>query len=333
MLYRKLLFPLLASLDAETSHHLVLNLLRRSQLVAPVLAPLMSVRAPVPAFGLTFPNAIGLAAGFDKNALAVRGLAALGFGHIEIGTVTPRPQPGRERPRLFRLKEDQALINSLGFPSQGMEAVARRLERLTHRDFILGVNVGPNAGSVGVDDFVRAAQRLAPLADYLTVNVSSPNTAGLRDMQASRALADLLSGVTAVVSAPVLVKIAPDLNEQRLCAMLEVIQAHRVAGVIATNTTVARPPQLRSPHAAEAGGLSGRPLAERSTEIIRLIAHHTHGQLPIIGAGGIATPADAQAKLAAGATLLQIYTGFIYEGPFLPRRLARGVSIHEGVYA
>jgi len=326
-LYRNLLFPLLTLAEPEVSHDVALRALSAVAVIAPLLHSRLRVDDPrlkTSAFGLDFANPVGLSAGFDKNAVAVRGLAALGFGHVEIGTVTPRPQPGRPKPRLFRLKQDEALINRLGFPSLGAPAVADNLRHLARRSFVLGANVGPNADSVGVEDFVASALALSPHADYVTVNVSSPNTSGLRGMQQAGALATLLDALDWLTK-PLLVKIAPDLSDAQLSAMLDVIQAHRVAGVIATNTTVERPSSLKSRHAPEAGGLSGLPLRDRATEVIRFIYRHTEGKLPIVGAGGIATVADALEKLEAGASLVQLYTGFIYEGPLAVRAINHGL--------
>jgi dihydroorotate dehydrogenase len=323
-MYRRFVYPLLARLEPEAAHELALRLLPAAKALGPILQ-IDDPRLRVSAFGLDFPNPLGLAAGFDKNGVAVEGLAGLGFGHIEVGTVTPRPQPGRPQPRLFRLTEDHALINRLGFPSRGAAAVAANLRRLNKdRRFVLGVNVGPNAGSVGVDDFVLALNALEPLADYLTLNVSSPNTAGLRGMQQSEALAELLQAVGSI-ERPLLVKIAPDLSDAELDALLDVVLAHRVAGVVATNTTMARPASLKSAYAAEAGGLSGLPLRDRATEVIRHIRQHAGVRLPVIGVGGIATAAGALDKLRAGASLLQLYTGFVYAGPLAARAINLGL--------
>ncbi|HVA24625.1 MAG TPA: quinone-dependent dihydroorotate dehydrogenase [Chloroflexota bacterium] len=326
-LYRNLLFPLLTLTEPEVSHDIALRALGAVAVVGPLVRGRLAVddaRLRMLAFGLELANPVGLSAGFDKNAVAVRGLAALGFGHVEVGTVTPRPQPGRPKPRLFRLKKDKALINRLGFPSLGALAVANNLRHLARRNFVLGANVGPNADSVGVEDFVASALALAPHADYVTVNVSSPNTSGLRGMQQADTLATLLEALDWLPK-PLLVKIAPDLSEDELGAMVEVIQGHKVAGVIATNTTTDRPPNLESRQAAEAGGLSGLPLRGRATEVIRFIYRVTEGKLPIIGAGGIATAADAIEKLEAGASLIQLYTGFIYEGPSAVRAINQGL--------
>jgi dihydroorotate dehydrogenase len=327
-LYRRVLFPLLTLADAERSHNLALRALAAAGAVAPLLKTVLAVDDPrlrVRTMGLTFANPVGLCAGFDKDGIAVRGNAALGFSHVEVGTVTPQPQPGRPRPRLFRLKPDRALINRMGFPSHGAAAVVHHLRDLRRRDFVLGVNVGPNAGSVGVDDFVSAAFALSPHADYVTVNVSSPNTSGLRGMQRADALASLL-GALDWLQAPLLVKIAPDLEDAELRDVLDAIMAHQVAGVIATNTTVDRPPSLHSsPAVAEAGGLSGEPLRRRATGVVRAIARHTGGRLPIVASGGIASAEHALEKLEAGASLVQIYTGFIYEGPLAVRRINLGL--------
>ncbi|HEU0168200.1 MAG TPA: quinone-dependent dihydroorotate dehydrogenase [Chloroflexota bacterium] len=305
MIYQRLVWPWLARLDAETAHHLALGALEWAPLR---LAP--PSRAASEVFGLRFANPLGLAAGFDKNGVAVRSLAALGFGHVEVGTVTPRPQPGRPKPRVFRQKDEQALINRLGFPSDGMEVVARRLERLRERRFVLGVNVGPNADAVGVEGFVQAARRLAPLADYVAVNVSSPNTSGLRDLQ----LEPIVEAVLPVIGRkPLLVKVSPDLTDEQVRRTCEVLAAHGVAGAIATNTTVQ--------HGGETGGLSGPPLRARATQVVRMLAD----RLPVVGVGGVASARDAQEKLDAGAALVQLYTGFIYGGPLLPRRIVRGL--------
>jgi dihydroorotate dehydrogenase len=305
VIYRRLVWPWLARLDAEMAHHLALRALEW----APVRGgPARGGERDV--FGLRFRNPVGLAAGFDKNGVAVRSLAALGFGHVEVGTVTPRPQPGRPKPRVFRLKEEQALTNRLGFPSDGMEAVARRLEHLRERDFVLGVNVGPNADSVGPGGFALAAKRLAPLADYVAVNVSSPNTTGLRDLQ----LEPVLEAVLPVVGGkPLLVKVSPDLTDDQVLRTGDVLRAFGVAGAIATNTTVR--------HGGEQGGLSGPPLRARATEVVRLLAR----RLPVVGVGGVASARDAREKLDAGASLVQLYTGFVYEGPLLPARIVRGL--------
>jgi dihydroorotate dehydrogenase len=341
--YRRLALPLLKRLDAEAVHHRTLHLLYGLQALPPALAllerrhtvddPCLSVRR----FGLEFANPVGLAAGFDKNGIATAALAALGFGHIEVGTVTPRAQPGKPRPRIFRLPEDRALINRLGFPNDGMAMVAQRLTARSRRRYMLGVNIGPNAASVeagaATADYVAALNALAPCADYLTINVSSPNTRGLRALQTGQALDELLQAVfqaRTVVrpTLPVLLKIAPDLSEGQLDDLLLTALAHPVAGIIAVNTTLTRPDTLAGTAKREAGGLSGQPLRERSTQIIRAVYRRTDGRLPIIGVGGIATPADALEKLRAGASLLQLYTGMIYQGPAIARVINLGLLAH-----
>lgn len=329
--------PLLFRLDPERAHALTLNLLRlagSSALARRLARALFSPPAgwPVQVFGLTFPNPLGLAAGYDKDALAWRGLACLGFGHIEVGTVTPHPQPGRPRPRLFRLPQDRALINRLGFPGRGAAFVASRLGVERPFGVRLGVNLGVNADTpleAAARDYVHLLRTFAPLADYLVVNVSSPNTLGLRRLQARRALEDLLGTLTGerAVRAqqlgrrvPLLVKLSPDLTPQELEDALDVILSQGVDGVVATNTTVHRH-GLRSPLAMERGGLSGAPLGERSTEVVRAIRRLTDGRLPIVAVGGVMSAADARHKLEAGASLVQIYTGLVYRGPALVREI------------
>ncbi len=274
---------------------------------------------PVVVAGLRFPNPIGLAAGLDKDATAVSGLFALGFGAVEIGTVTPRPQPGNPKPRVFRLRRERALVNRMGFPSDGMDAVAARLERLRFRPGILGVNIGKNKDTPLDDaaaDYRAAAGALGRFADYLVVNASSPNTPGLRRLQEPERLAALLGGLGS--DRPTFVKIAPDLEPAEIDAVVDAAAAGGAAGIIATNTLAVTEP--------EAGGLSGSPLRDRATDVIRRVARRAAGRLAVIGVGGIATPEDAYAKIRAGAALVQVYTGFIYEGPNLARRLAIGLQ-------
>lgn len=339
-LYERLLFPALRRADAEHVHHRTLALLQLVQ-ARPLARRLLEYRYHVAdprlhtrAFGLEFANPVGLAAGFDKNAVAPDALAALGFGHIEVGTVTPRPQPGKPQPRIFRLPDDGALINRLGFPNEGMDAVACRLATRSARRYVLGVNVGPNAASVeggaATADYLAAIEALAPFADYVTINVSSPNTAGLRALQADRALDDLLGAVFRAaaqqhLAGPLLLKIAPDLTDDQLDAVLAVALAHPIAGIVATNTTLARPPTLTARVKQESGGLSGVPLRDRSTHVIRTIYQRTEGRLPIVGVGGIFSATDAVEKLRAGATLLQLYTGMIYQGPAIVRAINLGL--------
>jgi dihydroorotate dehydrogenase len=341
-MYKTLARPLLFRLPPETAHHLTLNLLRLAGQFPPVLSGLRWFFAPqqpgpaVKAFGLTFSNPVGLAAGYDKEGEAVKGLASLGFGHIEVGTVTPRPQPGNPEPRVFRIPAEQAVINRMGFPSRGARAVAGRLVRLKKRGCILGINLGKNKSTSLEDacqDYQSLVQTFAPLADYLAVNVSSPNTPGLRQLQSRQALQALLDGIARQRQQsaaalghpiPVLVKLAPDLSWPEIDDALDAIQSSGMDGVIATNTTVGRA-GLASPLAVEAGGLSGLPLRERSTQVVRYIHERTGGYLPVIGVGGVMTPQDALEKLDAGATLVQLYTGMIYAGPGLVKAVLDGL--------
>ncbi len=324
-------------LEAETAHDLTLLAVRwagalplsRWVLEACFAAP----ACPVKAFGLTFRNPVGLAAGYDKDALAVRGLATLGFGHIEVGTVTPLPQGGNPRPRLFRLVEDEAVVNRMGFPSQGAERVVERLRRLPprgRRTFVLGVNLGKNKETPleqAAGDYLTLLRLFAPLADYLVINVSSPNTLGLRQLQARRMLEDLLQEVRTArrslpVSPPVLVKLAPDLSDAELDDALAALVVFDIDGVVLTNTTLARE-ELKSPCRGESGGLSGRPLGTRSEAFLKKAARRLNGRLPIISVGGIMTPQDALRRLELGATLVQVYTGLVYAGPMLVRKIVR----------
>ncbi|OQA41041.1 MAG: Dihydroorotate dehydrogenase (quinone) [Chloroflexi bacterium ADurb.Bin325] len=337
--------PLIFRLPPEAAHGLTVALLRLAGALPPARALLRALFAPrgaarpVHACGLTFPNAVGLAAGYDKDGLAWRGLAALPFGHLELGTVTPRPQPGNPRPRVFRLVEDEAVINRMGFPGRGADALARRLKGRGRRADapLIGVNIGKNKDTRLEDaaaDYVALARRFAPLADYLAVNVSSPNTPGLRTLQGGDALDELLRAIGDERDAqarllarpvPVLVKLAPDLDEAALEQALSAICAAGMDGVIISNTTVARP-GLTSRLAAQTGGLSGRPLCAPNTALVRRTAALLDGRLPIIASGGILRPADAQEKLDAGASLVQLYTGLIYAGPGLVGRVVEATA-------
>jgi dihydroorotate dehydrogenase len=325
---------LLFHLDPERAHSLTIGLLRLAGAVAPARA-LLSARfavppQPVQAFGLRFSNPLGLAAGYDKDGLGWRGLACLGFGHIEVGTVTPLAQPGNPKPRVFRLSQDQALINRMGFPGKGADFVASRLRGKRLPGLVLGVNLGKNKDTPLEDaaqDYIFLMERFAPLADYLAINVSSPNTIGLRRLQARAALESLLAQVMHTRNAlaaslekpvPVLVKLAPDLSDQELDDALLPILDLGVDGVIAANTTLSRE-GLTSPLASQAGGLSGAPLRERSTQMVRQICQRTQGKLPVIGVGGVMCAEDFRLKLEAGACLVQVYTGLVYAGPGLVR--------------
>lgn len=337
-----LLRPLLFRLDPEHAHALTLQLIRLAGRLPPLGALLRAwfqcPQKPVQAFGLSFPNPVGLAAGYDKDGLGWRGLANLGFGHIEIGTVTPRPQPGNPQPRVFRLLKEQAVINRMGFPGRGAAFVARQLAGRRRPGLVLGVNLGKNAATPlenAAADYLSLLQTFTPLADFLVINVSSPNTAGLRRLQARHALQELLSLLGQERQAqqahlgraiPLLVKLSPDLTQAELDDAVEVILRTGMDGVIATNTTLDRQ-GLCSPLAEEVGGLSGAPLRERSTAMIRHIHKRTEGRLPIIGVGGIMDPAGAQEKLDAGAIMIQVYTGLIYRGPGLVKEILQSKVI------
>src|SRR5690606_23222380 len=276
----------------------------------------------------------GLAAGFDKNAAYVEELAALGFGFIEIGTVTPMPQPGNEQPRMFRLPADEALINRMGFNNQGAAVAAHRLRSIKRDGLIIGGNIGKNKNTPNEDavsDYIKCFDALFDVVDYFVVNVSSPNTPGLRALQEKEPLMHILNtlqqrNLKNGISRPILLKLAPDLTDSQLDDIIEIVQRTGIAGVIATNTTISREGLHTSPTLTkEIGGLSGKPLTKRSTEVIRYLSEKSNRAFPIIGVGGIHSASDAQEKLAAGASLIQIYTGFIYEGPALVKRICKAL--------
>ena len=330
--------PLLFAADPELAHDVALGGLDAAARVG--LAQLAASRlpqAPVEAMGLRFPNRVGLAAGLDKNAAHLKGLATLGFGFIEAGTVTPRAQPGNPRPRMFRVVEAQALVNRLGFNNGGVDAFVANVARSGYRG-ILGINIGKNFDTPNeraADDYVACLRAVHAHASYVTINVSSPNTKGLRDLQAEEALSALLARIVAERDdlaqkhgrcVPLAVKIAPDLDDVAVNAVARLLVAHRLDGVIATNTTIARDGVAGLPHADEAGGLSGAPLRDRSTAVLRTLAKSLDGALPIIGVGGILAAGDAQQKIDAGATLVQLYTGLIYRGPDLVAECVRALA-------
>lgn len=318
------LLPLVRRFDAETAHGWAIAALRAG--LAGRDATPDAPELAVEAMGLRFRNPIGLAAGFDKDAAAVLPLLRLGFGFVEAGTVTPRPQAGNPRPRLFRLEEDAAVINRMGFNNAGLESYLARLRDLSRPlPGIVGANVGVNKDGADPErDYPALCRAVAPLADYVTINVSSPNTPGLRDLQGEERLRAILRAVDPrALGKPVLVKLAPDLAEEALPALIEAAVEEGVAGLIISNTTIARPDTLRSRHRGEAGGLSGQPLFERSTEMLRRAYRLAGGRLLLVGAGGVASAEQAYAKIKAGATLVQLYSGFAYAGPALPGRLKR----------
>jgi dihydroorotate dehydrogenase len=313
---------LLSRLDAEAAHGLALRALRSGLTPGDRRPDAASLAVKV--WGRTLPNPVGLAAGFDKNAEVPDALLDLGFGLVEIGSVTPRPQEGNPRPRLFRLPEDRGVINRMGFPGQGLDAVRSRLATRPRRGFV-GVNVGANKDSTDrAADYVVGCSGLLPYADYLVCNVSSPNTPGLRNLQGRAELADLLKRVQDAISrkpVPLLVKIAPDATDDDLDDIVAVCRELHMDGIIVGNTTLSRPASLRAPRREESGGLSGAPLMALSTEVLRRTARRVERQFPLVGCGGIGSGADAYAKIRAGATLVQLYSMMVYEGPPLVRRI------------
>ena len=322
--------PFLFHLDAETAHGLGLQAMEVAYRAG--LNPLLSRRpAPLPtkAFGLTFPNPVGLAAGLDKNGAHIDALLSLGFGFVEVGTVTPRPQAGNPKPRMFRLPEHEAVINRLGFNNDGVDALVRNVEKAQRKGGLLGINIGKNKDTPNdsaENDYLHCLERVYPLADYITVNISSPNTAGLRELQEEQALRRLIGtlrdaqeklGARHGRRVPMLVKIAPDLSDNDVEAAARVLADLQVDGVIATNTTISRTGVEASPFVAEQGGLSGRPLMSQATAVLRMMRTRLPESIPLVGVGGILSGADAVTKQAAGATLVQCYTGLVYRGPAL----------------
>lgn len=349
-LYSRLLYPLLTRLDAEVAHDRAVSALELAQRMRIGRAFLRAIagkipQRPVTAFGLEFPNFLGVAAGFDKDVRVAHGLACLGFGHVEVGTLTPRPQPGNKKPRVFRLVDDRALINRMGFPNGGVEAAMPRLIAtwaLKDRRFRIGVSLGKQKETPLEDaaqDYVTVMRRVFPYADYLAVNISSPNTPGLRELQGADYLGHLLRTLMEenarlareqfVPERPLLLKIAPDMTMDELDTITDAALEHRIAGIIATNTTRARE-ELVSPQAEEEGGLSGAPLLDRSTEFVERIFDRAGDKLDIIAVGGVMTAEDAIEKLEAGAALVQMYTGLVYEGPGIAGRILREVAEEEG---
>lgn len=336
----ELIKPLLFKFDPENIHYVVTGGLRRVNRIWGVKSLLKNLyqledkRLEREVMGLKFKNPLGLAAGFDKNATLIEDFAELGFGFIEIGTVTPLPQPGNEKPRMFRLPQDQALINRMGFNNQGVDVVAERLKKVDRKGLIIGGNIGKNKitpNEDAVSDYIKCFDRLFDVVDYFVVNVSSPNTPGLRELQEKEPLKHILNtlqerNLKNNISRPILLKIAPDLTDSQLDDIIEIVSETKIAGVIATNTTLSREnlnslPDLKG----QSGGLSGKPLKERSTEVIRYLSEKSNKSFVIIGVGGIHSASDALEKINAGASLVQIYTGFIYEGPSLIKRILKGL--------
>ena len=334
----KTLRPLIYRLTPEQAHHVTITLLQLAGILPPAAALLREIYRPkiqgpqVKAFGLTFPNPVGMAAGYDKDGLGWRGLACLGFGHIEIGTVTPKAQPGNPQPRLFRLVEDQAVINRMGFNNQGAEFLAKQIRGQRPKGLVLGVNIGKNKVTPldeAPQDYFNLLRTFAPLADYLAVNVSSPNTPGLRSLQTREALGAILRPLAAEKRVqvanlgkpvPILVKLAPDLNDDELDGALEAVLENEMDGLIISNTTISRP-RLASTLSNETGGLSGTPLTALASQMTEKVIQRLNGRLPVISSGGIMTAQDAQCRLDSGACLVQLYTGLIYHGPGLVKTI------------
>ena len=329
--------PLVFMLDPEIAHGLTLASLDVAHTLGLLKLRAPAANKPVRVMGLDFPNAVGLAAGLDKNGAHINALAALGFGFIEIGTVTPRPQPGNPKPRLFRLPQAAAIINRMGFNNLGVDHLVRKV---TAAGFggVLGINIGKNKDTPNeraVDDYLACLDKVYAHASYVTVNIYSPNTHNLRELQKDDALDALLSAIKLRQATlaeqhgkyiPIALKIAPDLDEAQIAAIAALLMVHRMDAVIATNTTLARDAVQGLPHANEAGGLSGLPVRAASTRVIRSLAHHLKGEVPIIGVGGINSGADALEKIAAGAQLVQLYSGLVYQGPTLIRECIHALN-------
>jgi len=332
-MYKSIIRPFLFNFDPEDIHHVTFSAIKLlyklpfTKSIARSKFVIENPRLVREVFGLKFKNPVGLAAGFDKNAVLFDELSNYGFGFVEIGTVTPKPQPGNEKKRLFRLKKDEGIINRMGFNNEGVDAV---VERLKHRktDVIIGGNIGKNkvtANENAIDDYLICYEKLFDYVDYFVVNVSSPNTPNLRALQDKKPLTELLHTLQEAnnkkrTSKPILLKIAPDLSDDQLLDIIDIVKATGIAGVIATNTTISRD-NLLSEAKKEQGGLSGKPLTKRATEVIRFLAERSNKAFPIIGVGGIHSPEDAIEKINAGADLIQLYTGFIYEGPGLVKKI------------
>lgn len=330
--------PFLFQLDAERAHDLTLNSLKLAEktgLLAMLPTPIQCKSKQV--MGLTFPNSVGLAAGLDKNGAVIDGMAALGFGFLEIGTTTPRPQPGNPKPRLFRVKEAEGIVNRFGFNNLGVDHLIANVQASNFRG-ILGINIGKNFDTPNeraVDDYLICMRKVYSHASYITVNISSPNTKNLRQLQEKDALDALLSTLKAEQKiladkhgqyVPIALKIAPDLDEAQIIGIADLLKTHQFDGVIATNTTLARDMVAGLPNASEAGGLSGAPVREKSTLVITQLSKQLAGALPIIGVGGILSGADAAEKITAGASLVQVYSGLIYRGPSLVRDICKAIG-------
>lgn len=344
MLYQFLFKPILFLFDAETAHNFsfrMLKLLLAIPGARSLLKNSFAVSRPdlvKEVFGLKFPNPVGLAAGFDKDAKLGSNWKYFGFGFIELGTVTPKPQAGNDRPRLFRLPKDEGIINRMGFNNGGVENMLERLKKLDRNDVVVGVNIGKNKvtpNEKAVDDYIYCFEALFDYVDYFVVNVSSPNTPGLRSLQEKEPLTQLLNALQEKNQdkpspKPILLKIAPDLNEDQLKEVVEVVLDTKLDGIIATNTTIQRDGLVTNAQKVKeigAGGLSGKPLTDRSLEVLRSIQGYTQGKIPIISVGGIMSPMDAQARLDAGASLVQVYSGFVYGGPSFVKKIVKFLTV------
>ncbi len=330
--------PFLFQLDAEFAHDISLKSLKLAE-KSGVLAlyPTAPICAPREVMGLTFPNAVGLAAGLDKNGAVIDGMATLGFGFVEVGTVTPRAQPGNAKPRLFRVKEAQGIINRFGFNNLGVDSLVENVKAAKYKG-VLGINIGKNFDTPNeraVDDYLICMQKVYAYASYITVNISSPNTKNLRDLQAAEALSSLLTSLKFEqkklaekhgIYVPMTLKIAPDLTKEQVIEIADLLIQHQIDGVIATNTTLNRDAVKGMQNADETGGLSGGPVKNQSTVVIQQLAKQLQGALPIIGVGGILTGANAAEKIAAGASLVQVYSGLIYQGPALVHEVCRAIG-------
>jgi dihydroorotate dehydrogenase len=340
-MYKSLIRPVLFKFNPESVHHFTFSAIKKMQAIPGVAGLTRMMYTPKTdlsreVLGLTFSNPVGMAAGFDKDGKLYEELGNYGFGFVEVGTVTPKPQGGNELPRLFRLPADQALINRMGFNNQGVDALVERLKKRTNKQLIIGGNIGKNKltpNEEAVNDYLICFEKLFDYVDYFVVNVSSPNTPNLRDLQEKEPLTKLLARLQEennkqVSPKPILLKIAPDLTEGQLDDIVAIVQETGIAGVIATNTTISREgletPVARLEHIGM-GGLSGKPVRQKSTAVIQYLKQKSGGSFPIIAVGGIFTAADAREKLAAGASLVQVYTGFIYEGPGMVKRICAGL--------
>jgi len=341
----QLIKPLLFWFDPEKVHYFVTRNLKRfnrfpgGAKLSRLFWDIQDTRLEKEVFGLKFKNPVGLAAGFDKNAELIGEMADMGFGFVEVGTVTPLPQPGNEKPRMFRLPADEALINRMGFNNLGVDVAAERIAayrrnaKVSQKGLIIGGNIGKNKvtpNEEAVNDYIKCFDRLFDVVDYFVVNVSSPNTPGLRALQEKEPLMHILNTLQQrnsknCISRPILLKIAPDLSNEQLDDIVDIVKETKIAGVIATNTTISREGLRSEKFTDETGGLSGKPLTQRSTEVISYLSERSKGAFPIIGVGGIHSPEDAIEKLNAGAALVQLYTGFIYEGPGLIKRINKKI--------